>query len=442
MPLPGVSPLAWLGRQSSPVRLYWQSRDKSLEIAGVGVAHSLASGQGMSFSEAVGEIHRNIERADKPLRYYGGAAFDPTHNAGAAWEFLGAFRFLLPRFEVVRRAEQVVFAAHLYGEDNHGFEREVERAEAEYDTLRFDEADAGALPFVDGLSVEKLTTEPEKKTWCEQVRHVLSGLSGDLKKLVLACRRSLQVCREVDAVALLRYLRAQNPEAYQFLFQLGQSAFLGSSPECLFRREGGRIYTEAVAGTCRHEDDGVSADEVGRLLLGCPKEMTEHDYVVTDVRSALEAVCTHVAMSGPKEVVPWNRLYHLRTRFSGTLADDCSDDAVLRSLHPSAAVLGYPRPQAWKTLRAVEQFERGWYAGPVGWIGRGAAEFAVAIRSALVRGKSLDVFAGAGIVKGSEPEREWEEVRNKMGLFLEAFGLDSASAVDSFGKGMKSVGNS
>jgi menaquinone-specific isochorismate synthase len=77
----------------------------------------------------------------------------------------------------------------------------------------------------------------------------------------------------------------------------------------------------------------------------------------------------------------------------------------------------------------------------VGWIGREAAEFAVAIRSALMRGNSLDIFAGAGIVRGSEPEREWDEVRSKMGLFLEAFGLDSMSALDNFGEGMKSIGN-
>ena len=442
IPLSGVAPLAWLRRQSSPVRLYWQSRDKSLEVAAIGAAHSIASDQGMSFSEALDTIHRNIGRSDKPLRYYGGAAFDPTHAASAAWGALGAFRFLLPRFEVVRQADQAVFAVHLCWEDNRRFEQEARCVEEEYEALRFDEADAGSevQPGIDDLSVEQVAIEPEKDAWCERVRQVLSELGRDAKKLVLACRRSLQLSRDVDGVALLAHLRTRSPEAYQFLFQWDRNAFLGSSPECLYRREGREVYTEAVAGTCRREEDGVSGEEVGRILLNCPKEIAEHDYVVTDLRSALEAVCTRVEMSEGKEVVPWNRLYHLRTRFSGTLAEGCSDCAVIRSLHPSAAVLGYPRSRAWEMLAGVERFNRGWYAGPVGWIGREGAEFAVAIRSALVRGKSLDVFAGAGIVAGSQPQREWEEVKSKMGLFLEAFGLDSASEMERCGKGAESVG--
>jgi menaquinone-specific isochorismate synthase len=97
---------------------------------------------------------------------------------------------------------------------------------------------------------------------------------------------------------------------------------------------------------------------------------------------------------------------------------------VLRALHPTPAVGGYPRGEALEEIQALEPFDRGWYAGPVGWIGAGGAEFAVGIRSGLVRGNRLTLFSGAGIVAGSVPESEWAEIEQKIGDFTRMFGLD------------------
>jgi menaquinone-specific isochorismate synthase len=144
---------------------------------------------------------------------------------------------------------------------------------------------------------------------------------------------------------------------------------------------------------------------------------------VRDITEALASLGLDLDELPPKETVHWNRLCHLRTKIAGALPEGIGDTHLLRALHPSAAVLGYPRDLARSWLQAHESLERGWYAGPVGRMGRDSSEFAVAIRSALVQGKTLDIYAGAGIVRGSDPDSEWQEIRKKMRQFHEALGL-------------------
>jgi menaquinone-specific isochorismate synthase len=108
----------------------------------------------------------------------------------------------------------------------------------------------------------------------------------------------------------------------------------------------------------------------------------------------------------------------------GTLQEGVSDAEVLDALHPTPAVGGYPRVEAFEEIRDLEPFDRGWYAGPVGWIGADSAEFAVGIRSGLVSGRKLSLFSGAGIVAGSTAEDEWTEIEQKIDDFTRIFGLD------------------
>jgi menaquinone-specific isochorismate synthase len=114
---------------------------------------------------------------------------------------------------------------------------------------------------------------------------------------------------------------------------------------------------------------------------------------------------------------------HLRSQFEGHLRDDVSTLDVLRTLHPTPAIGGVPTEAAVQAIRTQEPFARGWYAGPVGWIGPDAAEFAVAIRSGLVRDSSLALYSGAGIVDGSVPEAEWDEIEQKISDFAAVLDL-------------------
>ena len=118
---------------------------------------------------------------------------------------------------------------------------------------------------------------------------------------------------------------------------------------------------------------------------------------------------------------------HLRSKFWGILHNNSSDVDILQQLHPTSAVGGHPTDQALYTIQEMEPFDRGWYAGPVGWIGQNSADFSVAIRSALATKESISLFSGAGIVKGSIPENEWLEVEQKNSDFIKVLGLDQRS---------------
>ena len=115
---------------------------------------------------------------------------------------------------------------------------------------------------------------------------------------------------------------------------------------------------------------------------------------------------------------------HLVSRIEGLLAEGVTTLDILETLHPTPAVGGTPRPDALDAIRRLEPFDRGWYAGPVGWIGPDAAEFAVALRCGLVWPRRLSLFSGAGIVSGSTPEAEWDEIEHKIVSFTQVLGLD------------------
>jgi menaquinone-specific isochorismate synthase len=120
-------------------------------------------------------------------------------------------------------------------------------------------------------------------------------------------------------------------------------------------------------------------------------------------------------------ILKLNQVQHLYTQCQGILKPDLTDADILPKLHPTPAVGGFPRTQALQLIEELEPFARGWYAAPVGWVGFDCAEFAVAIRSGLVDLDRLLLFAGAGIVIGSQPEAEWAEIENKIRHFTELF---------------------
>jgi menaquinone-specific isochorismate synthase len=159
-------------------------------------------------------------------------------------------------------------------------------------------------------------------------------------------------------------------------------------------------------------------------LLHSAKDLSEHSYVSKGVREALEPLCEELEIEDHVSEMKLARGRHLRSKVRGTLREGVTDAGLLDAMHPTPAVGGYPRSEALEEIRVLEPFDRGWYAGPVGWIGADASEFAVGLRSGLVRGQTLALFSGAGIVAGSVPDEEWAEIEQKIGDFTGMFGLE------------------
>jgi menaquinone-specific isochorismate synthase len=263
---------------------------------------------------------------------------------------------------------------------------------------------------------------PDRDGWQRNVETALARFAGgEMQKIVLARKAIVSFDDTLIPLRLLRKLRSATPQAFHFCIQIDtHRGFIGASPERLYRRQGRGIHSEALAGT-RRRGRSLSEDEQFRHeLLTSPKERSEHQFVIDTVSQQLAGMCQAIETSRGTRVLQLEQVQHLHCQIFGVLADDVTDADLIATLHPTPAVGGLPRDEALRTIAALEPFDRGWYAAPVGWIGVDSAEFSVAIRSGLIDGSDLALFSGAGIVPGSVPEQEWQEIENKLGNFRKA----------------------
>lgn len=403
----GVPALPWLAAQRRLPRLYWSDRAGERSVAGVGFADRLELQEGMAPAELIGRITARLQEAAAGIRYYGGFRFDPSTPVDAAWQGFGRGWFVLPRFELVQDAAGTRLACNAFpGRDS---------AARVLDDLRTlvasDAEDFPPLP-----SVLQRHDLPGRPAWLDSVEEVLGQLDGRrLGKLVLARQSTLELDGELDPLALLARLgRARGP-CYHFYFSPdGQAAFVGASPEQLFHRRGREVSTEAVAGTRPRGHDPKDDLWLRDDLLACGKDGREHACVVRHLRRRLLPLARTLVQDDSPEVIRLAGVQHLRVGLSGELAPGVDDAALMARLHPTPAVAGDPPEVALARLAALEPFDRGWYAGPVGYVGAGESEFAVAIRSGLVQRRRLALFVGAGIVPGSVAGEEWQELDSKM----------------------------
>ena len=161
-------------------------------------------------------------------------------------------------------------------------------------------------------------------------------------------------------------------------------------------------------------------------LLSSQKDQLEHQIVRKSIRQQLHRCLEpdSLSVSNKPKLMPLSKTQHLCSVVQATLHDSVSDGQLIERLHPTPAVGGYPTGNALSEISRLEPFDRGWYAAPVGWVSRDAAEFAVAIRSGLLRGDELSLYSGAGIVPGSDADEEWDEVEHKLVNFMNIIGRD------------------
>ncbi len=234
---------------------------------------------------------------------------------------------------------------------------------------------------------------------------------NQFEKVVLAHQTTLSTDTPINPFDLLDRLHAYIPNAYHYLYQPAPgTTFLGASPEQLYKRSGRKIDTEAQAGTKPY---GSSVSE----LIENPKEQHEHQIVIDNLLSALGSLCIDYGITHEREINSMAQVQHLRTRLAGILRENINDDNILKTLHPTAAVCGWPKKAAFDFIQKNEPFERGFYAGAIGYIDQDESDFAVAIRCALVKDCSIQMFGGAGIVKDSVAEQEWSEIQNKIAFW-------------------------
>ena len=415
----------WLTAQENPVKMYWSSRDAHLEIAAIGFADTVDLKRVPCLDEALAEIEKNLANGSVDIRYYGGICFDMTDSEAAAWEGLGHYYFFVPKFELRQKKNQSVFLFNVLATPQDDVTSITNQFLESLDKLSFD-IDAPTATLTDKSrlpSVLRRSDRPNQDRWQKQTREMIDLIeAGRVKKIVQTRITTLELSKRPDPFRLLNCVKSRSINTYDFCFQIDtEHSFIGCSPECLYKKEGSSICSEALAGTNVRAADHELNRQLQKELLESQKEIEEHEYVFENIKSELEKICSKVVVVDKREVLPLKQIQHLRSRFAGTLKKGIDNGDILRDLHPTAAVNGYPKKAALALICQYENFSRGWYAGPVGWIGRGQSEFAVAIRSAHIAGQRIQLFAGAGIVGASDPGREWEETEMKMAPFLGLF---------------------
>jgi menaquinone-specific isochorismate synthase len=250
--------------------------------------------------------------------------------------------------------------------------------------------------------------------WRVAVVRALDAIeAGELEKVVLAREVLIEADNAFDAREIVRGLVASQPGSFVY----ASEGFVGASPELLVRRDGDLVESRPVAGTTV-----ADSDEALLALAASVKDTREHRYVVDGIVDVLAPRTIELHTDATPGVAVFGPVAHLATPIRGRLTAPAPTALELaRLLHPTPAVGGTPRNRALDAIRALEGFDRGRYAGPVGWVdARGDGEWAIALRGAELDGARARLVAGAGIVAGSDPDAEWAETQAKLEPMLRA----------------------
>lgn len=279
-----------------------------------------------------------------------------------------------------------------------------------------------ARPVAAKLSV--VDQQPDAEAWVRLVGLFAGAVGrGRLDKVVLARRVDLATPIELDVPNALRRLAASAPESTIYAFRRGGRTFIGATPERLVRTDGREFRTAAVAGSVERGADASQDADLAASLLASEKDREEHTVVVASIRSLLAPLTERLVVAQEPTILPLRHVQHLVTEIEGTLHERAGLLDLAGRLHPTPAVGGEPRDLALSLIDEHEGFDRGWYAGPVGWLGAdGDGEMWVALRCGIVERTRATLFAGCGIVADSDPQREWVESQMKLRAVAGALG--------------------
>ena len=251
--------------------------------------------------------------------------------------------------------------------------------------------------------------------WEQAVAEAVAAIkAGGLRKVVLARDIFATAAEPIDARVLLRRLAARYPDCFTFACD----GMIGATPELLVSRDGQEVSALVLGGTLPRGADPAQDEALGAELLASAKNNEEHAYAVDSIREALQPLCETLEVEARPALLKFPNLQHLGTRVRGTLAGGGTPKSALAlaaAVHPPAAVCGTPTGAALELIRELEQMDRERYAGPVGWMdAEGNGEWGIAIRCAQLSGRTARLFAGCGIVAGSEPAAELAETLVKL----------------------------
>ncbi|XP_042011796.1 isochorismate synthase, chloroplastic-like isoform X1 [Salvia splendens] len=431
-----IEALEWLSCQNHTLlpRCYFSGRDsndidhndtsqkqKLVSVAGLGSAVSFRHLRPFSLDDWH-SIKRFLSKNSPLIRAYGAMRFDARSDIAPEWEGFGSFYFMVPQVEFNEFEGSSMIAATIAWDNR--LSRTYEEAIAALEATMWQVS--SLVQRINGTSHRAVVLHqahvPSKASWDSAVKQALDIITtknSSLVKVVLARSSRVLTTVEIDPLEWLTSLQVEGVNAYQFCLQPPESpAFIGNTPERLFYRNRLSVCSEALAGT-RARGGTESLDlQIGQDLLSSAKDHHEFSVVRESIRRKLEDVCSSTVVKPSKVLRKLPRVQHLYAKLTGTLQKEDDEFKILSSLHPTPAVCGLPAEEARVLISKTEMFDRGMYAGPVGWFSGAESEFAVGIRSALVgKDSGAILYAGTGIVEGSDSSLEWKELELKTSQF-------------------------
>lgn len=436
---------------TSPPLFYWEIPSRHEALLGFGSRRTLRSTGESRFSEiahaantlSARMLQVNLSEAEEeeiPL-LTGGYSFGPF-NVSPAWREFGAARFDVPILMLCKRPDGDLLRYVSAKEERDPKAVADGLASAWAALMREVATDAERLVHADPRSpgdpdrrsedstvVSGWTkessgeTEPAKRAWMDAVGTAVERIRrGEFEKVVLAREVVLPLGEDADLTGMIQALRGRFPDCYHFAMRLESGAcFLGASPERLVQLDSGHVEIDALAGSARRGSDPESDEALSAALLNSRKDRMEHRYVVHQIVQSLDGVARDVRYPSTPGMRKLANVQHLHTPVSARLLEGADLQTLMGRLHPTPAVGGYPAAKAVPHIHELENLDRGWYAGTIGWFApQGSGEFAVSIRSGYAAQGVLRLYAGCGIVEHSDPQQEWEETRMKIEPLLEA----------------------
>lgn len=407
-PTPLVDPIDVFARDAhAERRSLWFCPSSGEALVGIGAAHVLVGAGPERFAQIADGWRAILADADIDAlrrgigpRLLGGFSFDPSASSTPLWDGFGDARFVLPERMLSIRGGAAWLTTNVV-HDQRQAERVHQRQDAE-----------GAL------------SPDEWRALVAEVARSIRREDSGLRKVVLARAEQRRATRSIEDA--LRWLATEYPTCTVFAFAHGDACFLGATPEHLISLEHGSAITTALAGTHPRGQTPAEDERIAWQLERDPKERTEHRLVVNALREGLAEVSLRVIADAQPRVHKLPNVQHLLTPIRAVLQPGRTVLDLVERLHPSPAVGGLPRQAALEVIRRREALDRGWYAGPIGWLDEhGDGEFVVGLRSALVRGDSATLFSGCGIVGRSNPASELAEWEWKLRPMRSALGIDA-----------------
>ena len=381
------------------------AKERPTRFLGLGRCIALPTLDDVDYGYQAGQV-------DEPAVFFSFNRFD-AENPADPDELLGSFpqlRFMLPEVVLIENEQGGFLQVNSLGPVYAG------RVE------RFVRMCAGA-PRRTRVSIP-YTLEPDsREAWRGAVTAALEAIRGGrVRKTVLSRRQKLVAAHPFSSKDLLVNLIDGDARGTVIMYRYADVFFCGCTPELLVRKRGDEVESMCLAGTCPAGADEQERARLADELMADEKNRVEHDYVVQFIRNVLDRTCYSVDVPATPEIMSLAHVQHLYTPARARMLEGVSLMSLVEDLHPTPATSGAPVGEAKMLIRSIEEYNRGLYAGAAGYVnGAGDGEFTVALRMGVFDGEIGWVYAGCGIVEGSDADAEFEEIDLKLKTVLSAF---------------------